>query len=73
MQVSKSKVVVGYGEWDHRGPVTGLHAFKDPLVPANYLNKRLADHNKTRCQGFRREFHGSKRRPTGKLATEEER
>ena len=55
-QVSASKVVVRDGEWDHRGPVAGLRAFKDPLVAANYLRKRLDDHNKTRCQGFRREF-----------------
>ena len=51
-QVRESKVVVGDGVWDHRGPVAGLRAFKDPLVAANYLRKRLVDHNKTRCQGF---------------------
>ncbi len=55
-QVRESKFVLGDGEWDHRGPVTGLHARKEPFVAANLLRKRLADHNKTRCQGFRREF-----------------
>ncbi len=55
-QVSESKVVVGDGEWDRRGPVIGLRARKYPLVAANSLRKHLADHNKTRCRGFRREF-----------------
>jgi hypothetical protein len=54
-QVRESKVVFGDGECDHRGPVSGLRARKEPFVPANSLRKRLADHNKTRCQGFRRE------------------
>ena len=34
-QVRASKVVLRDGEWDHRAPVTGLRARKDPLVPAN--------------------------------------
>ncbi len=54
-QVRVSKVVVGDGECDHREPVSGLRARKEPFVPANLLRKRLADHNKTRCQVFRRE------------------
>lgn len=51
-QVRESKVVVGAGEWDHRGPVTGRRARKDPFVPPYSLRKRVPNHNKTRCQGF---------------------
>ena len=58
MQVRESKVVVGEGLWDHRGPVARLRARKDPLVVAKSLCKRPDDHNKTRCQGFRGEFWG---------------
>jgi hypothetical protein len=51
-QVRESKVVVEAGEWDHRGPVTGRRARKYPFVPPYSLRKRVANHNKTRCQGF---------------------
>jgi hypothetical protein len=57
-KVRESKVVVGEGLWDHRGPVARLRARKDPLVVAKSLCKRPDDHNKTRCQGFRGEFWG---------------
>jgi hypothetical protein len=40
-QVRKSKVVVGDAAWDHRGPVAGLRARKDPFVPPNSLRNCL--------------------------------
>ena len=48
MQVSKSKAVVGDGEWDHREPVTCLRASKDPLVAAKSLRKGLHGPKKNR-------------------------
>ena len=46
--VSESKVVVGDGEWDHRGPVTGLRACKDPFDDAKSLRKGLDGPKKNR-------------------------
>ncbi len=43
-KVRESKVVVGDGVWDHRGPVARLHVQKDPLVVAKSLRKHLDDH-----------------------------
>ena len=61
-KVRESKVVVGEGVGDHRGPVPRLRARKDPLVVAKSLFKCLNDHNKTRCQGLRGEFLGGSER-----------
>jgi hypothetical protein len=42
--------------WDHMEPVASHRAREDPIIAAKSLPKRLHDHNKTRCQGFRGEF-----------------
>ena len=47
-KVSESEVVVGDGEWDHRGPVTCLRACKDPVVAAKSLREGLDGPKKNR-------------------------